>query len=84
MYGVGATIGPFIASALMTIREAGYLFVFAAMTHGVLAFYTVARSLRKDQHDIDTPITFGDALAATQTASHIYEEEILQEDEPEA
>lgn len=84
MYGVGATIGPFIASALMTIREAGYLFVFAAMTHGVLALYTLARSLRKDQHDIETPITFGDALAATQTASHIYEEEILQEDEPAA
>jgi hypothetical protein len=38
----------------------------------------------EDQHDIETPITFGDALAATQTASHIYEEEILQEDEPAA
>jgi hypothetical protein len=33
--------------------------------------------------EIDDPITFSDALAATQTASHIYEEEILQEDEEE-
>lgn len=83
MYGIGAIIGPFIASALMTIREAGYLFVFAAVTHGLLAFYTVTRSLRKEQHDIDTPIAFVDALAATHTASHIYEEEILQEDSPD-
>ena len=83
MYGIGATIGPFIASALMTVREAGYLFVFAAVTHGLLAFYTLTRSLRTEQHDIETPITFVDALAATHTASHIYEEEILQEDEPE-
>lgn len=83
MYGIGAIIGPFIASALMTVREAGFLFIFAAITHGVLAFYTISRSLRKEQHDIETPIAFGDALAATQTASLIYEEEILQEDEPD-
>jgi hypothetical protein len=67
----------------MTVREAGFLFIFAAITHGVLAFYTISRSLRKEQHDIETPIAFGDALAATQTASLIYEEEILQEDEPD-
>ena len=83
MFGMGATIGPFIASALMTVREPGYLFVYAAVMHALLALYTIFRSLRKEQSDIDSPITFGDALAATQTASHIYEEEILQEDSEE-
>jgi len=80
MYGMGATIGPFIASALMTILEAGYLFVFAALSHGVLAIYIIFRTTQTDQSDIESPITFSEALAATQTASHIYEEEILQED----
>jgi len=84
MYGMGATIGPFIASALMTIREAGYLFVFTALSHGVLAIYILFRTTQTDQSDIDNPITWSEALAATQTASHIYEEEILQEDIDEA
>jgi MFS family permease len=81
MYGIGATAGPFIASAMMIVRDAGYLFVFAALSHGVLAIYIMFRTTQSDQADIDSPITFSEALAATQTASHIYEEEILQEDE---
>jgi MFS family permease len=81
MYGIGATIGPFIASALMTVREAGYLFLYAAISHGILAIYILFRTTQTDQSDIDDPIAFSDALAATQTASQIYEEEILQEDE---
>jgi MFS family permease len=81
MYGVGATIGPFIASALMTFRNDGYLFVYAAITHGVAALYILFRTTQSEVTDIDHPISFSDALAATQTASHIYEEEILQEDE---
>ena len=81
MYGIGATIGPFIASALMTFGEAGYLFVYAAISHGVLAVYILFRTTQTDLADIDHPIAFSDALAATQTASPIYEEEILQEDD---
>jgi len=81
MYGIGATIGPFIASALMTVLEAGYLFVYAAITHGVLAIYVLFRTTQSDVTEIDHPITFSEALAATQTASHIYEEEILQDDD---
>ncbi len=84
MFGIGATIGPFIASALMTFQEAGYLFVFAAISHGVLAIYVLFRTTQSDLSDIDDPITFSDALAATQTASHIYEEEELLEEEEEA
>ena len=81
MYGVGATIGPFIASALMTVLNDGYLFVYAAVIHAVAALYILFRTTQSEVSDIDHPISFSDALAATQTASHIYEEEILQEDE---
>lgn len=83
MYGMGATIGPFIASALMTVLNDGYLFVYAAITHGMAALYILFRTTQSEVSDIDHPISFSDALAATQTASHIYEEEILQEDEEE-
>jgi len=83
MFGLGATIGPFIASALMTVRDDGYLFVYAAIMHGVAALYILFRTTQTEVSDIDHPISFSDALAATQTASHIYEEEILQEDEEE-
>jgi MFS family permease len=81
MYGIGATIGPFIASALMTFGEAGYLFVYAAVCHGLLAIYILFRTTQSDAADIDHPIAFSDSLTATQTASHIYEEETLQDDE---
>jgi len=81
MYGMGATIGPFIASALMTVRDASYLWFYAAISHGILAIYILFRTTQSDVSEIDDPITFSDALAATQTASHIYEEEILQEDD---
>jgi len=81
MYGMGATIGPSIASALMTFREAGYLFVYAAISHGMLAIYILFRTTQTDQSDIDNPIAFSDALAATKTASPIYEEEIRQEED---
>jgi len=81
MYGLGATIGPFIASALMTFREAGYLFVYAAIAHGILAIYILFRTTQTDQSDIDHPMAFSDALAATQTASQVYEEELQDEDD---
>jgi MFS family permease len=84
MYGVGATIGPFIASALMTVRDPGYLFVYAALSHGILAIYILFRTTQSDVTEIEDPITFGEALAATQTASQIYEEEELQEDVEQA
>ena len=75
MYGAGAIVGPFIASALMTIRGPGDLFLFGALVHAVLALYAIFRVVRRGPQDLDEPITFSDALAATQTASLVYEEE---------
>ncbi len=75
MYGIGAIIGPFIASTVMTIRGPGDLFVFGAVVHLLLALYALFRILRRGPQDLDEPITFNDALAATQTASLVYEED---------
>ncbi len=79
MYGIGAILGPFIASVLITFRSPGELFLFSALTHALLAIYVLSRWIRRVQGSPDHPIAFSDALAATQTVSHIYEEETLQE-----
>lgn len=73
-YGIGATAGPFIASALMGQNRAGPLFAFTACIHLVLVAFVVVRYLREGKTPLQ-PTTFADALTATQTASNIYEEE---------
>lgn len=75
MYGIGATIGPFVASALMTWKEAGGLFLFTSLIHATLVAYVTIRFVRRRSH-AEQPIAFGDALSAAQTASQVYEEEI--------
>lgn len=79
MYGIGAIIGPFIASAMMAYAGPGYLFLFTGIIHLLLALYVVTRSLlRRQASEIDhTP--FSDALASTQTRSQIYEDELERE-----
>ncbi|MDX1406300.1 MAG: MFS transporter [Woeseiaceae bacterium] len=74
VYGIGATVGPFVASALMGTKEAGSLFSFAAFVHIGLVCFVVIRYLRSGSI-AGQPIEFADALALAQTASQIYEEE---------
>lgn len=76
MYGIGATIGPFLASTLMTWKDAGGLFLFTSFTHAMLVAYVAIRFVRRRNH-AEQQIAFGDALSAAQTASQVYEEEIL-------
>jgi len=74
MYGVGATIGPFIASALMFGGHNGALFAFTAAVHLVLVVFVLVSYLRR--HAVaKQPIAFADALSATQTVSHVFEED---------
>lgn len=75
MYGVGATIGPFAASALMTIWAVSSLFLFTASIHVVLVAYVAIRFLHRRKH-ADRQIAFVDALSAAQTASQVFEEDI--------
>ena len=79
MYGVGAVIGPFVASFMMTLGNAPDLFLFTASIHLLLAIYVTLRILRKKQTTAAEHTPFSDALASTQTRSQIYEEELEKE-----
>ena len=75
VYGSGAIIGPFAASALITLRGAEGLFLFTAAVHVLLIGFVAYRFL-KEGTQADQPIAFGDALSSAQTASQVYEEEM--------
>lgn len=75
MYGIGATVGPFVASALMTLTDNSALFLFTALCHLALVVYVISRFLLR-RNLADQQIAFSDALSAAQTASQVFEEEI--------
>jgi len=76
MFGIGAIIGPFIASAMMTLGNPGNLFLFTSIVHLFLAIYVVARRSIRPRAAIDDYKPFSDALASTQTRSQIFENEV--------
>lgn len=76
MYGSGAVIGPFLASATMTFIGAPSLFLFNGTVHVFLVIYVAVRCFRREPAPDDQHVAFSDALAATYTASSVYEEEI--------
>jgi len=75
VYGLGAIAGPFVASALMTWYDASGLFWFTASTHVLLIAFITFRFI-KEGNQAEEPIAFSDALAAAQTTSQVYEEEL--------
>lgn len=76
MYGIGAILGPFLAPAMMKLVGSGGLYVYTALVHLGLLGYVVLRFLSRRSRTEEEHRPFVDALAATQTASHVYEEEI--------
>ena len=76
MYGSGAVIGPFLASATMTFVGAPGLYLFTGAMHVILVGYVTMRAFRREPAPDEQHITFSDALATTYTASSVYEEEI--------
>jgi MFS family permease len=76
MYGIGAIIGPFVASTAMTVAGPTALFLYAAAIHGLLVLYAVYRMVRRESVPTDKHISFGDALASAVTASQVYEDEM--------
>ena len=75
MFGAGAVIGPFLASATMTVVGAPGLYLFSGAMHLVLVGYVAMRAFQRRPAPIDQHIAFSDARAATYTASSVYEEE---------
>lgn len=86
MYGIGAIIGPFIASMLMAVFGAVGLYGFTAGVHIILGLYVVHRIVRRTSTPAEHHISFTDALATAHTASQVYEEEIqhISDDNPQA
>ncbi len=78
MYGIGAIIGPFIASIFMSSVGAVGLFAFAAIVHSLLAIFVIHRMLLRSSAPDEQHMSFGDALATAHTASQVYEEEYQQ------
>jgi MFS family permease len=84
MFGAGAIIGPFLASAVMTLTDASGLYVLTMLVHASLAVYILLRIFRRSSAPIEQHIAFSDALATAHTVSQIYEEEMhYQEDHEE-
>ena len=79
MYGLGAIIGPFVASAMMTFGTPGFLFLFTGVVHLLLAIYVLTRKLLRVQPGEADQKPFSEALASTQTMSQIYEDEMEKE-----
>jgi len=74
-YGAGATVGPVIASLLMSLTSAPALYLFIALMYVPLAVFAVSRTFRQEQVPAAEQVAFSDALSASGTASHAYEEE---------
>jgi MFS family permease len=75
MYGIGAIAGPFLAPIVMNLLGTGGLYAFAATVHLLLSIYIIFRISRRAPASDEEQIPFSDALASTQTASNVYEEE---------
>ncbi len=76
MYGLGAIIGPFLAPLVMNMTGGGGLYLFSAFIHLMLLLYILYRMKRRAPTPEEAHLPFSDSLASTQTASHVYEEEL--------
>ena len=76
MYGIGAILGPFVASLMMTLTSATGLYLYTGLIHLLLVLYTVPRIFRRPSTPVDEHMAFADALATAHTASQVYEDEI--------
>jgi MFS family permease len=80
-YGIGAVVGPFAASAAISLFGPQMLFVFAAAIHALLFVFAVMRMLVFERKAHAEQVEFSDALTAVQTASQVYEEEVWPVDD---
>jgi len=80
MYGIGAIVGPVLASAMMTLGSPGSLFLFTGIIHLLLAIYVVTRRFIRPQPPLAEHKPFAEALASTQTRSQVYEDELERAD----
>lgn len=75
MYGLGAIIGPFLASGAMTLLSDSVLYLFTATVHLLIFAYVLVRLTRRARAPVEEHVPFTDALTAVQTASQAFEED---------
>jgi len=78
MYGGGAIVGPFLASAVMEMANESGLYLYTAAIHLLLVVYVSVRIARRETTSAGQHMPFGDALATAHTASQFYNEEMQQ------
>ena len=83
VFGIGAVLGPFAASAMIVFATTSGLYLLTGLVHLLLAIYIAMRMSRRDSTPIEDRITFSDAMATAHTASQVYEEEIMFQAEDE-
>ena len=81
VFGSGAILGPFAASAIMAMTGSAGLYILSGVTHLSVSLYVLFRIFRRSSAPTDQHITFSDALATAHTASQVYEEEIHYQSE---
>jgi len=81
MYGIGAIAGPFMASLAMSWMGSGGLFLYTAVVHILLLGYVAFRFVKREPVQEEEHRKFVDALAGTQTASHVYEDELAEQEQ---
>lgn len=77
MYGIGAVVGPIIASAFMQLLGPAGLYLFTGIVHVLLCAYLALRRLRRRQAPPEEQQAFAAALTAAHTSSQVYEHEAL-------
>jgi MFS family permease len=80
MYGIGAIVGPFLASVAMHLVGSAGLFLYSALVHLLLIGYIATRFAKRKPAPEEEHRRFVDALAATQTASQVYEDEMSNDE----
>lgn len=76
MYGIGAVIGPIVASILMQLLGPAGLYLFTGSVHVLLLGYLFLRRLRREAAPAEEQQAFADALTAAHTRSQVYEQEM--------
>ncbi|MCB1843494.1 MAG: MFS transporter [Halioglobus sp.] len=79
MYGLGAIVGPLIASVAMTYIGDTGLYVHTGIFHLVTAMYIGFRATRRTAAPERQHLDFNESLVAASTTSQVYEEETQQE-----
>jgi MFS family permease len=76
MYGGGAIVGPFLASAVMEFTNESGLYLYTAAIHLLLVVYVSIRMTQRETTTADQHVPFSDALATAHTASQFYNEKM--------